>query len=101
MIGHSIPKTKDMKKYLVKDEDQKNKSATNYRNGDENDMDSASVKDKEKIGPSGATEDTKKEVPKNHNQRINLKDKISLILILTGFKKTLGQGSMIFYKATP
>ena len=96
MIWHSIPNTKATEEALAEDEAQKNDSATNSQNEDDNYMDSATVKDKDKTRSNEAIEYTKqkKQVLKNHKQNTNFKDslqyhKIGLILILNEFKKNL------------
>ena len=55
--------TKVIKEAFVEDKDQKNESATNYQNEDENYMDSALFKDKEKRRPSKTNEEKKGKKP--------------------------------------
>ena len=59
MIQSSIQKTKLTEEASVEDEDPNNESEINTQNEDINDIDSPSVKDKDKTCPSEATEETK------------------------------------------
>ena len=63
MIRRYIMNTKVIKEAFVEDKDQKNESATNYQNEDENYMDSALFKDKEKRRPSKTNEEKKGKKP--------------------------------------
>ena len=60
MIRRSIMKTKATKENLVEDQDQKNGSAMNYKNEDENDMNITLVKDKYKTRLSEENKDKEK-----------------------------------------